>query len=107
MQQEFFGFDAIKKLKDVISEFDAKNVFLVTGKKSFQFSGAEEKILSVIDRINYFKFNSFSENPNIDEVKRGIALFKKINPDLVVGVGGGSVLDMAKSVNSVLLLLKN
>jgi len=99
MQQEFFGFNTIKELEDIVKKYSAMNVFLITGKKSFNLSGAEEKIKSILKDVNYIQFNSFSSNPNMEEVKLGISLYKKANPDLVVGVGGGSVLDIAKAIN--------
>ena len=46
MQEEFFGYDSIEKLVDICDKYDSENVFLVTGKKSFKLSGAEEKILA-------------------------------------------------------------
>jgi len=99
MQQEFFGFDSIKKLKELFNEYESRHVFLVTGKKSFRLSGTEDKIKSLLGETRYTQFNAFSTNPDIHEVKQGIDLFKSCNPDIVVGIGGGSVLDMAKTVN--------
>jgi alcohol dehydrogenase class IV len=99
MQQEFFGNGSIDKLKNILREYNPKNVFLVTGKKSFNLSGAEEKIRSILNNIEFTHFNSFSNNPNIDDVKNGLSSFKKSSPDLVLAVGGGSVLDIAKAIN--------
>jgi len=99
METEFFGYGSINKLHEVINYFNAKNVFLVTGKKSFKLSGAKETREYIFENISYTKFDQFSENPNIEEVKQGVKLFRKITPDLVVAVGGGSVIDMAKAIN--------
>ena len=99
MQQEFFGFDSIKKLKELFNKYEPRHVFLVTGKKSFRLSGTEDKVKSLLGKIRYTQFNEFAANPDIREVKQGINLFKSCNPDIVVGIGGGSALDMAKTVN--------
>lgn len=98
-QQEFFGFGTIKKIGDITKGYDAENIFLVCGKTSFSRSGAEEKIKPFLKDVDYTVFDSFTANPDVEEVKQGIALFKKTNPDLVIAIGGGSVIDMAKSVN--------
>ncbi len=98
-QQEFFGFGTIKRVGDIIKEYDAENIFLVYGKTSFSRSGAEKKIKPFLKDINYTVFDSFTANPDVEDVKQGITLFKKTNPDLVIAIGGGSVIDMAKSVN--------
>ena len=99
MQKEFFGYDTLFKLKDIIDSYSVKNVFLVTGKKSYALSSAEQKIKPMLDGLNVTYFNSFTENPDIDEVEQGISIFKKAKPDLVIAVGGGSVIDMAKMIN--------
>ncbi|UCH72496.1 MAG: phosphonoacetaldehyde reductase [Thermoplasmatales archaeon] len=99
MHKEFFGFGSIQKLGELIEKYQARKIFLVTGKNSFILSGAEQKIKQHTEKIKCTQFNSFGNNPDINEVKHGISIFKKINPDLVIAVGGGSVIDMAKSVN--------
>lgn len=99
MQKEFFGYNTLSKLKDVIYSYSAKNIFLVTGRKSYSLSGGEEKIKPVLAGLNVTHFNSFTENPELDEVKHGISLYKKAEPDMVIAIGGGSVIDMAKMIN--------
>jgi len=44
-------------------------------------------------------FDDFAINPNIADIERGISLFRKHPIDMVVAVGGGSVMDIAKSIN--------
>lgn len=99
METEYFGYGVINKLHEIVKYFNAKNIFLVTGKKSFHLSGAEEIIKNIFENISYTKFDQFSENPNIEEVKQGVLLYRRVNPDMVVAVGGGSVIDMAKAIN--------
>jgi alcohol dehydrogenase class IV len=100
MQKEFFGIGTLKNLGKLISEYDAKKIFLVYGKKSFRLSGAEEKIAPIIENVSYSVFNP-TPNPEIEEIKRGISIFKKFNPDIVIAVGGGSVIDSAKAINAL------
>jgi len=98
MQKEFIGKDSLKKIKEIVNGESIKNVFLVTGKASFQLSGAGEILKNLLDGKNVTLFNSFQANPLIDEAEIGINLFNKSNPDIVIAVGGGSVLDMAKLI---------
>ncbi len=99
MQKEFFGYDSLQKLKVICNELKSKNVFLVTGKRSFALSGAERKVKSFLKDVKYAQFNSFDSTPTISDVKNGIVTLKKISPDLVIAIGGGSVIDMAKAIN--------
>lgn len=78
-----------------------KKIFLVTGKKSFESSGAKSIFEKILFLYHVEHFHDFSENPKIEDIKRGIGIFRKFNPDITVAVGGGSVMDMAKSINAL------
>ena len=99
MQREFFGIGTLNNLDELISEYDAKKIFLVYGNKSFRLSGAEEKIGLNIENISYTVFNP-TPNPEIEEIKRGISIFKEFDPDIVIAVGGGSVIDKRKKIST-------
>jgi alcohol dehydrogenase class IV len=103
MQREFFGIGALKENIDkLISDFFcAKKIFLVYGKNSFRLSGAEEIFSGhSIENVSYAVFNP-TPNPDIEEIKKGIASFKEFEPDMVIAVGGGSVIDTAKAINAL------
>ncbi|MGD9781936.1 MAG: iron-containing alcohol dehydrogenase [Kiritimatiellia bacterium] len=76
----------------------ADRMLWVCRPKSFGESGAREwveRAAGLPARI----LSGFSSNPKIEDVERGVALFRAMRAEAVVGVGGGSVLDMAKLVN--------
>jgi alcohol dehydrogenase class IV len=100
MQRQFLGIDTLKNLDKLISEFCAKRIFLVYGKNSFRLSGAEEKFEPIIENVSYAIFNP-TPNPDIEEIKKGIFFLKKFEPDMVIAVGGGSVIDSAKAINAL------
>ena len=75
------------------------NIFYVTGKKSFELSGAKDYIINNISNGKILnQFNDFSANPKFDDVKKGVKLFKEGNYNCVVAIGGGSVIDMGKLI---------
>ena len=76
------------------------NIFYVTGRKSFEFSGAKDYIINNISNGNNIlkQFNDFSANPKFDDVKKGVKLFKEGNYNCIVAIGGGSVIDMGKLI---------
>ena len=85
-----------------MSEIDLlkSNIFYVTGKKSFELSGAKNYIIDHIakgKKIN--RFSNFSPNPQFDDVINGVNFFKKGSYDCIVSIGGGSVIDMAKLIS--------
>jgi len=41
------------------------------------------------------------ENPSTDDIERGVAVAQTFQPDLIVGLGGGSSMDCAKGINFI------
>ena len=72
-----FEQEAIDNLKDDLMLLNAKKVFLITGKKSYITSGAQEIIESLKDDFEFIRFNDFEDNPNIIDVEKGVQLFKE------------------------------
>jgi phosphonopyruvate decarboxylase len=89
----------IKDLPKFIELTKPKNIFLVTGKKSYEQSGAKDKVESMLDNIETINFSEFSVNPKLEDVEKGIRIFNEEKCDLVIAVGGGSVIDIAKAIN--------
>ncbi len=48
--------------------------------------------------IEVFTFNEIEENPEVAQIEKGAALCKTENVDLIIGIGGGSVMDAAKAI---------
>lgn len=44
-------------------------------------------------------FTDVHENPTTDDVQRGVKIAKEFQPDLLIGLGGGSSMDCAKGIN--------
>ena len=98
-QKEYFGFGSIKFLKNILKEEKPNKIFLVTGKTSFKKSGAEKIILQYLQNYNFIHFKTFSSIVLLNNVKKGILSFNKEKCDMVIAVGGGSVIDYAKLIN--------
>lgn len=86
-------------LKNLFSEYSAKRIFLVTGKASYGLSGAQDFIKSSSDDVEIVRFSDFEQNPKYEDVLKGLALYRASQCDLVLAIGGGSVIDMAKLIN--------
>ena len=99
MQTEFIGKNSLKNIKKIISDLDAKKILLVTGKGSYKKSGSEEKLIQYLGDAVIKRFFDFEPNPNIKDVLVGINIISSFKPDLVIAVGGGSVIDIAKLIN--------
>ena len=98
-QKIYSGYNTHKKLHNILREFSPRKVFLVTGRKSYFLSGAENLSGKIISEFDYIRFCDFEPNPKLQDIKRGLDLFNKENCDFVIGVGGGSVMDIAKAIS--------
>ena len=96
---EYIGYDSIQELKEILKNNNFKKIFLVTGRKSFEQDEIKQVILKLLDGFDYYHFDDFTPNPNIIDIKKGLDIIKQENFDVIVAIGGGSVLDMAKSIS--------
>ncbi|MDP2652252.1 MAG: phosphonoacetaldehyde reductase [bacterium] len=98
-QTEYIGAGAISKLAGIVKELAPKKVFLVTGKNSYDVSGAAQLVADALDGIETLHYSDFGSLPLSEDVQKGVEAYTAYSPDLVVAVGGGHVLDMAKAIN--------
>ncbi len=98
-QKEFIGVGCINSIKEIIKETRAEKILLVTGKQSYVYCNAKSWIDKILNNIYTEQFNQFKVNPKLDDVYTGVRLLKNTKFDLVIAVGGGSVIDMAKLIN--------
>ena len=53
-------------------------------------------VLETADCQSVDHISGFSPNPKAEEIEEGLEKIQAINPDVVIGVGGGSIMDIAK-----------
>ncbi|MEM4788706.1 MAG: iron-containing alcohol dehydrogenase [Ignisphaera sp.] len=91
-----FGVGVIRKLGDVISGI--KRVFIVTSKSAARISGALNDVESILQlqNISYEVFDGVKPNPEYTIIEQIADHIKKFDPEFVISIGGGSVIDSAK-----------
>ncbi len=97
-----FGAKAWEKLAPIASNY-GKHIVLVTGKSSFAQSAYSSKILNSlvtsgfgIDQVN------IGNEPEVDDIDSIVEQFRENIPDIVVSIGGGSVIDAGKAIAAML-----
>ena len=92
-------FSSINELKTLLQDQKLKKFLIICGEISYKKSGAE-KLLNdlLINKQKQFFFKKMTY-PDISELKYIIDTIKKNSPDLIIAIGGGSVLDYAKIAN--------
>lgn len=98
IKSEYLFPGAIHSMDDLLPQLKAKNILLVRGKQSYMKSGAKEVLDVLLNSYNVIEFSDFSVNPKLEEAKIGHQLFEANQIDLIIAVGGGSVIDTAKII---------
>ena len=95
----YFGKGEVDKLGGLVKEIGNK-VLLVYGKSSIKRIGLYDKVIKQLsdNEIEVFELRGVDPNPRISTVREGQRLCQKHNIDLVLAVGGGSVIDCSKAI---------
>lgn len=96
----YYGKGQIEKF--LVSEVKnyGTRVLLVYGGGSIQKTGLYDKVKNLLRAadVQLFELAGVEPNPRLSTVHRGIEICRREHVDLVLAVGGGSVLDCAKAV---------
>ncbi len=97
-----FGHGSMDYTGSYALQLGAKKVFLVSD-PGLERSGWVDKLISVLEAsaLKWVYYSNVSSNPRDYEVHIGADLYKAEGADVVIGLGGGSPLDMAKGVATV------
>ena len=105
MQSQFFlptkivfGKDSVQRLENIVHAIGAKRVLIVTGRHSARKNGSLSKLHSMLKQCSSFVFDKVSPNPELNTLFEGSQYAKLKKVDLVIGLGGGSAMDVAKSI---------
>ncbi|HEV2969646.1 MAG TPA: iron-containing alcohol dehydrogenase [Pirellulales bacterium] len=95
-----FGPGKVDALGELAGELGARRV-LVVSDPGIIAAGHTEHGLAALRRagIETHLFDGVTENPTTDDVESGLALARRYEPELLVGLGGGSSMDCAKGIN--------
>lgn len=93
---------AIERLGELASELGARRV-LVVSDPGVVAAGHFDRGVRALERsgLEVSRFLGVRENPSTDEVEAGVAVARQCQPDLLVGLGGGSSMDCAKGINFI------
>jgi alcohol dehydrogenase class IV len=95
-QRVRYGPGTIAEVPEVVAERGARRVLLVSGGRSFDVSGAAGMLPALEQVAHVRRWRDFAPNPDAADLARGLAIVDDLRPDLILGIGGGSVMDMAK-----------
>lgn len=90
------GPGSIETVPDLVEDGLWASALLVCGQSSFEASGAD-RIVGPLERTaEVVRWSDFQPNAAADDLLEGLRLVEETSPDVVIGVGGGSAMDLAK-----------
>jgi len=93
--------NSIEDIKKFVNDKGFTKIFVLCGKKSFVSSGAEILFKRLLTNKEIKLFYKKSELPILEELIEIIIEIRNFKPDLILGVGGGAIIDYAKIANIV------
>jgi len=97
-----FGLDKIDSLGQLSGQLGARRAMIVSD-PGIVAAGHAQRGLESLRRagVEAQLFDAVNENPSTDDVEAGVAIARRYDPELLVGLGGGSSMDCAKGINFV------
>ncbi|MDR9797156.1 iron-containing alcohol dehydrogenase [Aeribacillus pallidus] len=92
----YFGENAL----DVLKTLEGSKAVLVIGGSSVKKNGNLDKIQQLLSEANIETtvIEGITTEPTTQMVKKGVRVLNDFQPDWVIGIGGGSVMDAAKAM---------
>ncbi|MDG1873071.1 MAG: iron-containing alcohol dehydrogenase [Mariniblastus sp.] len=96
------GAGALNRLGDLAGELGIRRALVVTD-PGIREAGHVERGLDSLRRANIETclFDEAHENPTDTDISAGVEVARRHDPELIVGLGGGSSMDCAKGINFV------
>ena len=95
-----FGKDTHFSTGETVKKWEGHKVFLVYGGNSARESGLLDEIEKSLEKENiaYHEFGGVRPNPRLAYAQKGVKEALDFQADMILAVGGGSVIDTAKAI---------
>lgn len=92
-----YGINALKEVKSIIDQQGFQNTLIVTDPGISQ-TGLIDELTQYVKHINYDVFKECQPNPTVANCYDALEKLKAIDGEVVIAIGGGSSIDVAKAV---------
>jgi alcohol dehydrogenase YqhD (iron-dependent ADH family) len=96
----YFGKKALDNLKHELAKY-GDTILLAYGKGSIKKMGLYDQVIAILQESGkkVVELTGIMPNPTYEKVAEGAKLVRENNVDLILAVGGGSVIDCAKGIS--------
>ena len=92
-----FGRGQANRLPAILSKF-GKKVLLTYGGGSIYRTGLYDQIMGLLAGFEVYELNGIDPNPKVQSVEAGVKICREQEIDVILAVGGGSVIDCSKAI---------
>ncbi|GAK03889.1 alcohol dehydrogenase [Geomicrobium sp. JCM 19037] len=98
-----FGVDSFLTLSEEVQSFDAKRVVIVSDKGMVNTGLVDRTSRLLVDEgIHVDRFTDIEGEPSFQLLESAVTEVESYQPDVVIGLGGGSAMDTAKTIAALL-----
>lgn len=96
-----FGKNKIQDLAELLKLHQVKKVLLTYGYASIKKNGVFDAVMAQLEKsgVETFELANIAPNPRYESVLEGAKICKQENIDLILAVGGGSIVDCSKAIS--------
>ena len=98
----YFGDGSLKQALSIELSKVGKNVMITYGGEAIKKNGVYDELRNILleNDKNIIDFDGIMSNPTYKKVQEGAKVAKENNVDLIIAVGGGSVIDCSKIISA-------
>ena len=95
-----FGEESVSRAAELVKKHGGSRVLVVYGGGSAKRSGLLDRVFALLDEalIPYDSIGGVQPNPRVELAREGVKRAVEFRADLILAVGGGSVIDTAKAI---------
>ncbi len=94
----FFGKDTEKKVGEIIKDYGYKKIMMQYGKESIKKNGLYDVVMKSLaeNGVDVVEIGGVEPNPKVSFVREAARIARENNVEMILAVGGGSVIDSSK-----------
>lgn len=96
-----FGKTAMDQVRSNVEIF-GQRVLVTYGGGSIKTNGIYDKVMKQLEGLSVKEFGRIEPNPRVETIRKAVKEVRSFDPDLILAVGGGSVIDASKLLASAL-----